>query len=314
MERAPFFEELAEGPRGGGAYWLTTADGVRIRIGLWPAARGGTEKGTVFLLPGRTEYVEKYGPAAGDLAERGFATITVDFRGQGLADRAHDDRNLGHVHHFDEYQLDVDALAKAAHDLDLPRPFFLLTHSMGGCIGLRALHRGLAVQASMFSAPMWGIQLAPPVRPFAWGLSWLSHHSNMGHNYAPGTGSETYVTANPFDDNQLTTHRPMYEFMQRQARAHPALALGGPSLSWLFAALSETRDLARLPAPAMPSLTFLGTNERIVDTAPIHARMSDWSGGVLEMIGGAEHEVLMEGPELRARIYDQTVALFNTHA
>ena len=56
---APFFADLADGPPGGRAVWLRTEDGVRIRVGLW---RGG-EKGTVVLLPGRTEYIEKYGRA-----------------------------------------------------------------------------------------------------------------------------------------------------------------------------------------------------------------------------------------------------------
>ena len=60
---APFHADLADGPPGGRAVWLRTADEVRIRAGLW---RGG-DKGTVFLLPGRTEYIEKYGRAAGDL-------------------------------------------------------------------------------------------------------------------------------------------------------------------------------------------------------------------------------------------------------
>ena len=61
---APFHADLAEGPAGGHALWVNTSDGVRIRIGLWPAG----EKGTVLLLPGRTEYIEKYGRAAADLA------------------------------------------------------------------------------------------------------------------------------------------------------------------------------------------------------------------------------------------------------
>lgn len=317
MERAPLFDEVADGPHGGGAWWLNARDGVRIRVGLWPGPSGGASggvKGTVLLFPGRTEYIEKYGPAAADLDARGYATLVVDWRGQGLADRAVADRNLGHVEHFDEYQLDVDAVIEAAQALDLPRPFYLIGHSMGGCIGLRALHNKLPVKAAMFSAPMWGISLMPAVKPFAWGLSWLSHHSNMGRNYAPGTFAETYVRANPFDDNNLTRDRAMYEFMQRQATAHPDLMLGGPSLSWLFAALSETRDLMALPAPDMPAVTFLGTHERIVATDPIHDLMTGWNGGALELVEGAEHEVLMEGPEVRARAYDVATDLFAANA
>ncbi len=313
MEAAPFFDDIAEGPRGGGAYWVKTRDHVRIRVGLWPGDGNAAQKGTVLLFPGRTEYVEKYGPAAGDLAARGYATLTVDWRGQGLADRATGDRNLGHVDHFDEFQDDIAAMLDAAEALDLPRPYFLLGHSMGGCIGLRALHRGLPVRAAVFSAPMWGILLGPGVRPFAFGLSWFSHHSKMGRNYAPGTVAETYVKSAPFDDNILTTDPDMYAFMQRQAAARPDLVLGGPSLSWLFSALTETRELMRLPPPPTPALTFLGSRERIVDTRPIHALMPQWVNGRLELVDDAEHEVLMEGPAVRARFFDQADALFTAN-
>ncbi|MEY4305747.1 MAG: hypothetical protein RIT52_1922, partial [Pseudomonadota bacterium] len=76
---APFHAKLADGPAGGYARWLQAADGVQLRVGVWP--EGGT-KGTVFLLPGRTEYIEKYGRAASDLAQRGYATVSIDWRGQ----------------------------------------------------------------------------------------------------------------------------------------------------------------------------------------------------------------------------------------
>jgi len=56
MRPAPFYQDMAEGPENGAAHWLTTADGVQIRMGHW---RTGGEKGTILLFPGRTEYIEK---------------------------------------------------------------------------------------------------------------------------------------------------------------------------------------------------------------------------------------------------------------
>jgi lysophospholipase len=313
MERAPLFDDIAEGPAGGEAFWLTTSDGVRIRVGLWPGPSGGACKGTVLLIPGRTEYIEKYGPAAGDFAQRGFATLVVDVRGQGLADRADRDRNLGHVAHFDEYQLDIAAMVAAAGELGLPEPYYMLGHSMGGCIGLRALFEGVPVKAVAFSAPMWGIQIFPPERPIAWALSWLTHKTRAGRFYAPHSQQQTYVLANGFEGNNLTRDREMFAFMQRQARAHPELCLGGPSLAWLYAALREMAALSRLPAPPQPAVAFLGTAEKIVTHGAIRRRMSGWTNGTLEVFDGAEHEVLMEGPKVRARSYDACATLFSAH-
>ena len=93
---APFFEDVAGGPPGGAAWWLTTSDEKRIRVGLWPT-NAEEPRGTVLLFPGRTEYIEKYGRTAQELAERGFATLAIDWRGQGLSDRMLDDPRIGHV-------------------------------------------------------------------------------------------------------------------------------------------------------------------------------------------------------------------------
>ncbi len=311
MESAPFFADIANGPSGGCAYWVRTRDGIRIRLGLWPAGNAKAQAGSVLLYPGRTEYIEKYGPVARDLAAAGYVTLAIDWRGQGLSGRTCQNVLVGHVRNFNEYRLDVAAMYEAAEALDLPRPYYLLAHSMGGTIALRALHEGLPVKAVTFSAPMWGIVMSPQLRLFAWGSSWLSHHLTAGCTLAPGTGLETAVLASPFEDNDLTTDPEMYAFMQAQARARPELTLGGPSLSWLYSALCETRDLMRLKPPEIPAFTGLGSHERIIETRPVQAHMARWgAAGRLEIIAGAEHELLMEAPDKRARFTFEILKTF----
>ena len=119
-------------------------------MGVWP--RG--DRGTILLFPGRTEYIEKYAHTAAAFGAQGYATLAVDWRGQGLSDRLLADARVGHVGQMCDYQLDVAAMREVAQAQELPRPYFLVAHSMGGCIGLRSLHAGLAVNAAMFSAPM----------------------------------------------------------------------------------------------------------------------------------------------------------------
>ncbi len=307
LEPAPFFTDVHPGPPGGAAHWAQTSDDLRIRVGHW-APEGA--RGTVLLFPGRTEYIEKYAVCAQEFAARGLATLAIDWRGQGLADRMLDDPLTGHVDNFPDYQKDVAAMLRAAREFGLPRPFYLLGHSMGGCIGLRALIEGLPVQAAAFTGPMWGIRIAPHMRPAAWVLSRLMPAVGQGHRLPPGTTIDPYVLTDPFDDNMLTTDPEMWEMMVDQLRAHPELALGGPSFHWLREAMVETNHLASRTPPRLPCVTFLGTNERIVHTARIHQRMNSWPGGDLHMIEGGEHEVLMEGPEKRGPIFDTMVAKF----
>lgn len=309
MDTAPFYDDVAEAPAGATSVWLETSDGVRVRAAHW---RGGM-KGTVLLFPGRTEYIEKYGPAAGEFAARGYAMATLDWRGQGIADRLIDERAPGHVGRFADYQRDVAAFMDFVRAEKLPEPYFLLGHSMGGCIGLRSIYDGLPVRAVVFSAPMWGIKMHPLLRPVAWTIATLGPILGMGDRLVPSTSPMTYVLEAPFEGNVLTRDRRMFEFMQRQLTTHPDLAIGGPTLQWLREALCETRALARRPSPGLACLTVLGAEERIVNAPAIHERMGRWPGSEFDLVGNAEHELMMESPAIRTRFYDKSAALFDAH-
>lgn len=309
MNSAPFFAEIANGPTQVSAHWLTAADEVRIRIAVWPE---GT-KGTVLIFPGRSEYVEKYAPAAADLNARGYAVVAIDWRGQGLADRLLANPLIGHVGRFGDYQLDVKAVLEGLDALNLPKPHYLLAHSMGGAIGLRALIEGLDVKAAVFSAPMWGILIKPVLKPLAVTISTVASRLGLGGKLVPGTGTKTYVSTASFEDNLLTTDAEMFAQLRHQIDAHPELSLAGPSLQWLYEALKETQALASIPSPDIPTLTAIGNNERIIDTASVHDRMGRWAGGVLTTFKQAEHEIMMERPATRRRFFDQAAALFGTN-
>lgn len=311
MEKAPLYDDVAQGPAGGEAHWLKTADGLRIRVGHWTVPDA---KGTVLIFPGRTEFVEKYGKTAAELAKRGYASLAIDWRGQGIADRMTPNRAIGHIGDFSNYQLDVDAVLAHAAALDLPRPYFLLGHSMGGCIGLRALINGLDVNAAMFSAPMWGIQMSPALRPVAWGLSAMSRQLGFDQTLAPGQFEQSYVLRSTAAENTLTSDATMFALLQNQVKTHPDLALGGPSLRWINMSLIEMHQLNNAPAPDVPCVTFLGTHEAIVHPGRIHDRMGKWPNGTLRVIKDGRHEMLMDKACMRSMIFNETAALFDKHS
>lgn len=311
LQPAPLFAEIAQGPANGAAHWVHTADGLRIRAGHWRPE--GAAKGTVLLFPGRTEYIEKYGLAAAEFAARGFATLTADWRGQGLAGRMLAERRLGHVGHFTDFQKDVKALAALAEQLELPKPWFLVGHSMGGAIGLRALIEGLDVKACCFTGPMWGIQIPPLMRPLVRVISGIAPYLRLQERLLPTTALEQYVQITPFEGNTLTTDPEMYRMMHAQLAAQPDLALGGPTIQWLRVSLEECAWLAQQPSPALPCITFLGTEEQIVNCEAIHDRMDRWPGGALDLIKGGQHEVMMETPEIRAHVFSRMCRLFEQH-
>lgn len=311
MDSAPFYADICDGPDGGSAHWLTTSDGVRIRAGVWPYA--GDAKGTVFIMPGRTECVEKYGRTATDLAKRGYASLAIDWRGQGIADRLLPDRSIGHVEQFEDYQLDLAAVLNMARDLELPKPWFMIGHSMGGAIGIRALLEGAPFEAASFSAPMWGIGLTALQKAMLQFLAPILTLLKMDRKRAPGTTADTYMMVQDFEGNTLTRDPDMYAYMRAQVAAQPDLALGGPSTRWVRESIGENTYIDALESPDVPVLCFLGLDEVIVNTDAVRARMARWPKGELVEVPKGQHEIPMEVAQTRKMFFDRSCALFDAN-
>lgn len=297
---APFFAEIAAADLEARAFWLRTADRVRIRV----ARLGRGSRGTAVLFPGRAEFAERYGPVGRRLAEAGYGSLCIDWRGQGLSDRLHPDPAAGHSHGFLDYQRDVEAALGALPALGLVTPLAVVGHSMGGTIGLRSLLRGAGFRAAAFCGPMWGLRLTPLARPVARTVRALGH----GGRYPPGYSAQAHLLRIPFAGNPLTSDAETFAWMRHQISARPELALGGPTFGWVDAALTEIATLRRQPPPPVPCLVALGTEERIVDPGAVRARMAGWPAGRLLEIPGARHEILMETPARRDAFWHALVA------
>ena len=308
LEEATFYPEFAEGPANGMAYWIHADDKVRLRVGLWKAEKA--RKGTVLLFPGRSEYIENHGRTAAELDKCGYATFVIDWRGHGLSDRLTDDSMTGHVSRFYDYQSDVAAMINAAEELSLPKPWYLIGHSMGANIGLRAVIEGLPVAACAFTAPMWDIKMSPIERVAAWPLSWAAQAIGKGHIYVPGFNRKPYVLSKSFQDNNMTHDPDMYQYWVNQAQTKSDLPTGGPSMGWFFEALKECRSLSTVCSPDIPCIAFCGDKDETVDVRAIQERMAHWPGGSFELIQEAKHELLLEVPDIRENVMAKICELF----
>ena len=311
MDEAPLYNDLAEAPEHGEAFWMPLDRGA-LRAATW----GGGERGTAIIFTGRTEYIEKYGRVISALHERGFSVATLDWRGQGLSRRPLGDPMKGHVANFARYQIDVEMLMASPAVAALPKPHVLICHSMGGCIGMRALlDEAVEPAAVIMSAPMLGIQMKPHIGLAAKVLTTLAAQFNFETMMAPAPqGRDAYVDVTAFEGNALTNDYDHYEWMRKQLEAEPGFKLGPPTLGWMNRATEEMRDLARAPEPDPPMLMFLGDEEEVVSPAAIRAYAARASRCELIEIENARHEVLMETPDVQDIVWaeiDRFLAAMN---
>ncbi|SFL25994.1 alpha/beta fold hydrolase [Methylorubrum salsuginis] len=280
---------------------VETSDGVPLRAATWrPTTR--TVKGTVCLIQGRAEFIEKYYETIHELRARGFCVVAFDWRGQGDSGRQVRDARKGHVRHFDDYRLDLLAVAEQVLVPSMPEPHFGLAHSMGGAVALTGAAEGwLPFRRLVTVAPMLGIRM---VRWPA-GASLLArclHRFGLGRCYIP-FGKPHSLATKPFPGNRLSTDPVRYERNAAAARIVGAGAIGDPTIAWLASAFRAMHALAK-PATIrrirIPCLIVAAGADPVCSTPATERFAARLKTGHLIVLPGARHEILTECDAVRA--------------
>ena len=288
---------------GGTVHWLD-ATGARLRAAHFPHG----ERGTVLLLHGRTEFIEKYLEPVAEWQARGYAVWTLDWRGQGLSTRPLPDPHAQHIRHFDEYLGDLDQLLDRHIRPGLHgRPLLLMGHSMGGHLGARLLaRRGGLFRCAILLAPMMGVlRNGRPPGPLAGILVRAMCLLGQARRYGPGAGPVPPHDP-PFHGNRLTQCPTRYADHMRLLRETPALQLGGYTWGWLRAAMASMAALRRpgtLARIDVPVLVAIAGAESIVDNRAIRRFALRLRRGKIVVIAGARHELLREHDQHRHALW-----------
>jgi lysophospholipase len=297
---------IADNPAPPGAVVATAraVDGVQLRTARWVPQTA--RRGTVALLQGRSEFIEKYFEVISDLLARGFAVAAMDWRGQGGSARQLKNPRKGHVDDFSLFERDLGALVDDVLGPACPQPWFALCHSMGGAIMLSIAHAGRCpFERLVLTAPMIGP--AGLRRPrFAHIAAEILDTMGLGGAFSPG-GRGPSVTPPPFEGNLLSTDPVRYARSANVLAADPSIGLGWWTIGWAHAAFRlwkrfEDPDYAR-QTPGPPMLIVASGADRVVDTKATERFVSGLRAARLIVIDGAEHEILMERDSLRDQFW-----------
>lgn len=294
-------------PAGTTSGMFKAKDGTDLRYAIL-RPENTPSSGTIILLQGRNEFIEKYFETMTNLVARGFTVATMDWRGQGGSQRLLKDRLRGYVKNFSDYTDDLDQFLTEIVLPDCPPPFFVLAHSAGALITYSSMHRlASRVTRIVLCAPLMGLRPSQAgddkMRRMATALRWLG----MGRNYASGGRARG---ERRFENNPLTSDPVRFERNMAVVRTNPELALGGPTINWIGNALAAAARIHQpdfYEGPSVPVLIIAAGADTVVSTATTERFAACTRNVSLVMIDGARHELLQEADFYR----EQALAAFD---
>lgn len=273
--------------------------GVKIRYAVFRSA-AREAKGTVVLLQGRSESIEKYFETITDLTARGLWVATFDWRGQGGSERLLRDHRRGHVARFSDYEADLTRFLEQVVLPDTRLPFFLVAHSMGALVALsQAPELESRIDRMVLAAPF--VALAGQVMSQR-SISMIANAATLFQ-----LGSRTFTKdapGLPFEGNALTSDRRRFTRNRAIYETHPQLAIGPPTARWLkemLAAITRVSRQEHLTRIHVPTLVLCPTLDPIVPRTVLNALARKFRAGRLIEIDGARHELFSEADRYRAQ-------------
>lgn len=323
-------------PAGTVSGFIETKDRIKLRYAHWPAL-AGPHRGTVTVLQGRAEFIEKYFEVVTDLRRRGFAVVAFDWRGQGGSQRLTRNPLRGHVSSFKKYQIDLQTVLKGVALATYPGPHFALAHSTGGLILLSDTARlRTMLDRAVITAPLLGLPEtefeirvydrfrkivrvatlgllgrprrsgqanAPVVEKIGFPLARLCSWMMLGRVFVPGGNGKL---TEPFEKNRQTSDRQRYRRFSKVLEEHPELGIGSPTFGWLNAAarvMIALRQRRAGPEVKLPCLILAAGRDRIVSTPAVEDFVSRTKAAAYIEIPGAAHELLMEADAYRDQVW-----------
>lgn len=287
-------------PEGAVCVPVKTRDGLVLRA---MRVRVAKPKGTVVVLGGRGDYMERYFETTRELMQRGYCVAALDVRGQGGSPRLLRSRYRGHLRSFKNHDEDLRAFMTEVVLPDCPPPYYAIGHSTGGHILLRNLRNRTWFSKTIAVAPLIGMIYGRWPLPLVRLLVFLTTHLGLGWMFLPGQGRRPLASGD-FAGNLLTSDRRRWNRDSAILEVAPELGLGGPTFSWLRAAMASTAELKAMgPGDKLraPVLIVGAGLDQVVDNEAIREFARRVPGISLVFIREAMHEILSEGDAVRAQ-------------
>ncbi len=272
--------------------FFETHDGLQLRYAVFRSS-APVAKGTVVLLHGRNEYIEKYFETIRDLTDKGLWVATFDLRGQGGSHRMLKKPHLGHVRRFVDYEHDLDTFLEKIVLPDTRLPFYLLAHSTGALIALSAApYLSTRIERMVLTAPFIGLAGQSASEGTIRRLATIACSLGLG-----SFPLSRKMKQSSFRDNPLTSDEVRFERNAAISETYPDLTLGMPTARWLvesFRTIDRATSPNHLFSITIPTVVIAPTRDAIVPYIAQERLSRYFRAAQFVPINGARHEVLQE--------------------
>lgn len=299
-------------PEGAAVHRVRSRGGVELRAMTAPAAESVPVKGTVVILNGRADFMERYFETMRDLQQRGYAVAGFDWRGQGGSSRLLADALRGYVRSFADYDADLATVMETVVLPQCPGPYFALGHSTGGHVLLRALFNKTWFERAVVTAPLLGLVFGNWHPAVAKALAHAGRWLGLAGARLPGFPRQPYLFRE-FEGNPLSHDERRWWRDLRTLKAHEELAVGAPTYGWLSATLASLAQLKRMTRRRLqtPVLLVLAGKERVVDNRAAMDFVRAVPGASHLVLRDSAHEILLERDEVRRAFFAAFDAFVN---
>lgn len=276
-------------------------------------------KGTVVLVPGRTEAALQYTETAMDFIAQGFSPVFIlDVRGQGFSERElKKDTQKGYVENFANYVDDFHILTEIAYqDPQTDKQnFFVAAHSMGGAIVTSYLENyDSPYTLAALISPMHKIKLDES-EDATLKKTWMACYLPFGGGcdaYVPEGGPYKALPLAPGSTLSLNRHKLIQWIWQ----TWPEVQVGSPTVKWVresILANQEMRKPANVAKIKTPFMILQAQNDDTVDNAGQDEVCSYTKICTKIVLKNADHKLPHESDTVRNQVMESMVNYFNNY-
>ena len=267
------------------------------------------EKGSVVLLHGFTEFIQKYNEIIFYFTRAGYDVYMAEHYGHGYSERSEvvkDNLSKVAVEDFnvyvdDAFQFVTDVVNKKRNR---NKPLILYGHSMGGGIGTRLLETYPGhFDAAILSSPMLDINTGVP----EWIAKFVAGSAKVfgaGENYI--FGHFDYTPEELFDDPACAaTSYPRYKYALNKRNDNEYFQMNGATWYWLDASIAATKIATKeeeAQKVKIPVLLFQAEKDALVE-----------SQGQLEFASRAKNVNIVFCPEAHHEIFNTPNDIANAY-